>query len=238
MAAIPKDQNGVEQPSWGSAAERATYAPSAPTSAPAVNYQSTPTVTPRAPGGSYINGPIGNQQAPEAGNPYYQQSQQSAPAAPAVDNGAYTSYLQNMANEQARQNKVIEQLNRDQFNLEQAKSNALNAYNTSLLQQGDKKLAQDAFDSTILQAYQTRQNEIATTGQANQVTQWGAENALAGQAQASQVAQFGQTNMLAGAAQAETSQYHGQQIALQQGEQRVALRARQPFRSARIREVA
>lgn len=175
------------------------------------NYQSTPTVTPRAPGGIYINGPIGNQQAP-----------QQAPAAPSIgmDNGAYTSYLQNMANEQARQNKVIEQLNRDQFDLETAKSNALNAYNTAMLQQGDKKLAQDAFDSTILQAYQTRQNEIATTGQANQVAQWGQEN------------------MLTGAAQAQTANYQGQQIALQQGDQRVALRARQPFRSARIREVA
>jgi hypothetical protein len=41
--------------------------------------------------------------------------------------------------------------------------------------------------------------------------------------------------MIAAAAQAQTAQYQGQQIALEQMQQRAALRRRRPFRSAVIR---
>lgn len=44
-----------------------------------------------------------------------------------------------------------------------------------------------------------------------------------------------QQNMIAAAAQAQTAQYQGQQIALEQMQQRAALRRRRPFRSAVIR---
>lgn len=63
---------------------------------------------------------------------------------------------QQMAAEEKRRNQIAEQLARQQFDLEKAKADALNAYNQSMLQFNDRRLAQDAFDSSLLAAYRTQ----------------------------------------------------------------------------------
>jgi hypothetical protein len=165
--------------------------------APQVSQPVTPTVTQSTDSGAAPWKPY----APSAtlSGPAAPMPAQPVPAGLTPAEQAAADVQNRNAAEQARANAVAEKLRQDQFDLEKAKSEAMNAYNQSLLQFNDKQLAQQAFDNSLLAAYRSRQNEIAAEGQQAQTNYW------------------------------------GQQIALQQGQQRVALRQRKPFRSARIR---
>lgn len=64
-----------------------------------------------------------------------------------------------------KQNELINKLNQDKFDLSKAQADAINAYNQSMLQFNDRRLAQDAFDNSILAAYRVRQNELTAEAQ-------------------------------------------------------------------------